>query len=118
MNVTRETGRRIDILKQIKEAEAEVEKLIETAEREREKLIADAKRKSLEILRESETESTKYAQREVELAKARIAREKEAIIKRGEEAAEKLKAAVMPRVEQASEVLFKKFERLVHAKTS
>lgn len=106
---------RAEILSEIKAAEEEAKALVARATEVKTKKIIEAQAQSREIIRNAEVDAQKYADNELNKAKALIEEEKEKIIKKGIDEAEAIKVKAKNNVINATKFILTEFERAIDA---
>ena len=104
-----------EILSEIKVAEKEAKALVARAIETKNKKITEAQAQSRDIIRSAEEEARKYADSEIDKAKALIKEEREKIILKGKADADAIKAKAKKNVVNATKFILTEFERAVDA---
>lgn len=108
---------RAETLLEIKKAEEEAEQIVREAQEERKAIVAAARREAAQKMRESEEKLKAEFELAVSREKNRIASQKEEILKRGQEEAEKIKKLADERIPEIRLYLKNAFERAIDAAT-
>lgn len=106
---------RAEILLKIKEAEASAKVIVSQAEDEAKAIGAAAKKEASRLIQEADDKSKAAYDSTYASEKAKIATEREAIVKNGAEESERLKNKAAANVPKADRYLLERFERTVDA---
>jgi V/A-type H+-transporting ATPase subunit G/H len=104
-----------ETLLEIKGAEAEIRAAKEAAGRERDRIAREARREALELQERLRHEADERAGAILGDAEAALAKEREAILAKGRQQADALRAAGMANVDRALEVVLTKFQGALDA---
>lgn len=101
----------VEALREVKKAEAEVQRLKEEAAREKARLLREAERRAADVAERSRKDADAAYTATVEAARSAVASEKQRIVKGGQAEADKLRAkAKGPDFQKAVDLLVKNFE--------
>ena len=106
---------RAETLLKVKEAEAEAKKIVSQAEDKAKATAAAARKEAVRIVQEADEKGKAAYDSAYAAEKAKIAAERETIVKKGAEEAERLKAKARTNVPKADAYLLERFERTVDA---
>ena len=104
-----------ETLLEIKGAEAEIRTTKEAAEKERDVNAREARREALELQERLRREADERAAAILRDAEAALAKERDAILAKGRQQADALRAAGMANVDRAVEVVLTKFQGALDA---
>ncbi len=106
---------RAETLLKIKEAEAEAKQIVSQAEEKAKATAVAARKEAVRIVQEADEKGRAAYDSAYAQEKARIAKEREATVKKGAEEADHLKAMARGNVPKADAYLLERFERTVDA---
>lgn len=106
---------KLQILQEIKDAEAEVQRMIDDAQTQKHQMIEDAKRKSLEIIDDAKKEAKRIEDEMNASADAGIAQIKRDILNNGDKEIFEIKKRAKGRVGEALSHIIEEFKRASHA---
>ncbi len=108
---------KLEALEKVREAERHVKDLKAKAEEQKERRLRKAKGEALTLEDELRQQGDERYQEVLEAAAVTTEAERRKILDRGNEEAEKIKAAASSEVDRAIELLLRRFEEAVRAET-
>jgi len=106
---------KLQILQEIKDAEAEVQRMIDDAQVQKQQIIEDAKRKSLKIIDEAKKEAKKIGDEMNASADAEIAQIRRDILNNGDKEIFEIKKRANSKEDEALSYIIEEFKRVSHA---
>ncbi len=106
---------RAEILVKIKDAESKAKDVVSEAEDKSKAIVATTRKESIRIIREAEEGMKVDHDSAVAQERVKIASQREALLKKGEDESEKLKVKAANNIPRAKNHLKERFERTVDA---